>query len=108
MKINCKSVCFVSVTCASLTLVNGDVSYSTSSIDRSYPVGTTASFTCGDGYRRYGSGSNFCQTTGEWTGELPTCGGNKARTLLLKRNWKENFFERHQENKYLLTPLKVW
>ena len=57
--------------------MNGNVSFSTSAIDERYSVGTTASFMCSDGYRRYGSGSISCQTTGEWTRELPTCGGKK-------------------------------
>ena len=83
MKINCRSAWFVSVTCASLTLINGDVSYSTSAIGGRYPVGITASFTCNNRYRIYGLGSISCQTTGEWTGELPTCGGKKESTLLL-------------------------
>ena len=86
LKFECRSVCFVSVTCTSLTLINGDVSYSISAIDGRYPVGSTASFTCSDGYIRNGLDSSTCMITGEWMDELPTCIGEKLNILLCLLN----------------------
>ena len=70
------------VTCAPLTLINGDVSYSTSAVYGRYPVGTTASFTCDNIYIRNGLDSSTCNITGEWMDELPTCIGDKLNMLL--------------------------
>ena len=82
LKFECRSAYFVSVTCTSLTLINGDVSYSTSAVDGRYPVGSTVYFTCSDGYMRNGLDSSTCNITGEWMDELPTCIGNKLNIVL--------------------------
>ena len=38
-----------------------------------YPVDTTVSFTCNHGYKRAGSTSSTCQTSGTWNQQTPTC-----------------------------------
>ena len=65
---------FHPVSCRFLRLQNGEVSYNNvSSLDESFPVNTTASFSCNSHYRRDGPSSVTCQTSGNWTEETPTC-----------------------------------
>ena len=65
---------FTAVTCAALSLVNGQITYNKPAVSNGkYPVDTTISFTCNYGYRRSGSTSGTCQTSGTWNQQPPTC-----------------------------------
>ena len=65
---------FAVVTCASVSLNNGGVSYNKPSVNNgNYPFNTQASFTCNSGYRLEGSSSSTCQGQGSWNKGVPTC-----------------------------------
>ena len=49
-----------------------------------YPVGTVASFSCNDGFRRVGSSLRKCQTSGNWNQQTPTCSQSKKYIFTLK------------------------
>ena len=72
------------VLCAGLSLQNGQVRYNQASMNGQYPVGTTASFSCGSGYKLRGQNSRSCQATGTWTQTTPECERSK-RNLLFKQ-----------------------
>ena len=36
-------------------------------------VGSTATYTCNDGFRLQGQSTRTCQTNGEWSGSAPIC-----------------------------------
>ena len=61
------------VTCETLTLENGNVTYNTSLVDNGYLATTTASFSCHVGYTVSGPLSRMCQESGDWTGTNPRC-----------------------------------
>ena len=77
----CKQITFV-VTCTSLTLTNGAVSYNShpASVAR-YPVDTVATFSCNHGYSLSGSTSGTCQTSGNWNQATPTCNQSKLKNI---------------------------
>ena len=65
---------FTVVTCAALSLPNGQINYNKPAANNGgYPVDTTVSFTCNHGYRRTGSASRSCQTSGNWNQQTPSC-----------------------------------
>ena len=70
---------FPVVTCVSLSLPNGRVSYNRGAINGRYPVDTVTSFSCNSGYSRSGSSSRICQTSGDWNQQTPKCNKNKKR-----------------------------
>ena len=55
------------VTCMSLSLENGQISYNDTKVNNEYHVDTVATFTCNYGYSLSGSES------GNWNKETPTC-----------------------------------
>ena len=61
------------VTYSTLSLKDGDISYSQSPIDGGYPVDTMASFTCIDGYSLFGSESTTCLISGKWKKKNQKC-----------------------------------
>ena len=66
------------VTCNSLSLQNGNITYNESRVPNEgpldvYPVDTLASFMCDRGYNPVGPESIICQTSGNWDGQVPTC-----------------------------------
>ena len=61
------------VTCETLTLENGNVTYNTSLVGNGYLATTTASFSCHVGYTVSGPLSRMCQESGDWTGTNPRC-----------------------------------
>ena len=67
------------VTCISLTIENGQVTYNASGLTAEdvefYYVNTMASFSCNPGYSLSGSDSNICQTFGggTWNKQMPEC-----------------------------------
>ena len=63
----------IAVTCRSLSLVNGGISYSELPVNGRYPVDTVASYTCDHGHSLIGSSSRTCQTSGNWNNQNPTC-----------------------------------
>ena len=82
------------VTCASLSLSNGGVSYNKSPVNGRYPVDTRASFSCTRGYSLSGSSSRTCQTSGNWNQGIPTCNQSNWRIsftflFFLTKNWNK-------------------
>ena len=69
----CLNWCSVLVICPTLNLENGKVDYHKSPVEGGYPVDTIAVFTCKHGYYHNDSFLSFCQTSGHWTQETPTC-----------------------------------
>ena len=70
------------VTCTSLTLSNGAVSYSNHSVGGGrYPVDTVATFSCNRGYSQSESSSRTCQTSGNWNQATPTCNQSKSKNI---------------------------
>ena len=75
------------VACEGLSLTNGSVSYQVPSWatypqGNAFPVGTTAAFSCSDGYSLFGAPRLICQQSRNWatldwsTSQLaPTCKG---------------------------------
>ena len=67
------------VTCETLSLKNGEVSYNASQgsyiyeHQQFYYVYTMASFTCDDGYTLSGSESSICQVSKTWSEQTPQC-----------------------------------
>ena len=58
----------LAVTCGSLSLSHGSVTYNQSSVaNGKYPVHTKASFSCKYGYKHSGDETRRCQTSGSWT-----------------------------------------
>ena len=61
------------VTCISLSLENGQISYNDTQVNNEYHVDTVATFTCNYGYSLSGSESSRCATSGNWNKETPKC-----------------------------------
>ena len=70
---------FTIVTCGSLSIENGQVTYNASGVTYGdlefYHVDTMASFSCNSGYILSGSDSSICLTSGggTWNDQTPTC-----------------------------------
>ena len=75
---------FVTVTCSAVSLQNGGISYNQSVVNGRYTVDTKATFSCSSGYSRAGSSSSTCQTSGNWSPQIPTCNQSKEFDLI---NW---------------------
>ncbi|XP_064386873.1 sushi, von Willebrand factor type A, EGF and pentraxin domain-containing protein 1-like [Halichondria panicea] len=62
------------ITCSDLlpTLTNGVISYSDGSTGIR-PVGTTATYSCTNGYRLVGEAMRTCGSEGTWSGSAPVC-----------------------------------
>ena len=71
---------FSVVTCPTLSLANGEISYNASQANTGYPVDTHASFMCNLGYTLSGSSSSSCQTSGYWNQASPICGESNKIT----------------------------
>ena len=72
------------VTYSSLSLSNGEVSYSGSAMNGEYPVNTVASFTCNSGYALSGSESSTCETSGTWNEQDQMCNQGEVKGIWLK------------------------
>ena len=65
---------FFVVICEALELfASGRISYNDSQVNGGYPVDTMANFMCNHGYRKIGSKSSTCQSSGNWNQQTPTC-----------------------------------
>ena len=42
-------------------------------------VGSTATYTCNDNYQLMGASTRMCQPNGTWSGEEPSCIGERNR-----------------------------
>ena len=83
---------YTEVNCPHLGLQHGTVSYNTT-LKRAngqlpwtsvtgYRVNTLASFLCDKDFRREGSSSAICQSSGNWTEEAPRCtASNESKNL---------------------------
>ena len=71
------------VTCTSLSLENGQISYNDSQVNNEYYVDTVANFTCNYGYSLSGSESSRCVTSGNWNNKTPTCNLSIKNHILL-------------------------
>ena len=78
---------FCSVTCSSLSLGNGAVTYNLAAVAGGYPVYTVASFTCNSGYSRSGASSSTCQTSGQWSMNKPICNQSKSQLHIFDYNF---------------------
>ena len=59
-----------------------------------YGFNSTATYTCGPGYRLSGNSQLTCQDTGEWSGPGPKCEGENAESLfffILKSRLQSHF-----------------
>ena len=81
---------FSPVTCGSLGLIGGRVTYNRDSVNGRYPVDTRASFSCNPGYSRSGSSSRTCQTSGNWNQQMPRCNQSKVIFVLNVRLYQAN------------------
>ena len=72
---------FLAVTCASLSLENGEIEYNASLLNGRYPVYTMASFSCNQFYNRTGSSSTICQIYGNWSQQTPTCSASNEQII---------------------------
>ena len=83
---------YTEVICPHLSLVDGKVTYNTSFLFTfgelpwtfvpGYRVNTSVSFSCDEYYRREGSSSAICQSSGNWSQQAPTCAAsNKNENL---------------------------
>ena len=76
------------VTCPDRSLSNGTVSFDRDPVDNGqyglYPVNTTSTFRCKDGYSVFGHNSSTCEISGRWSQPTPWCGGmeNFKKTLI--------------------------
>ena len=71
---------FSIVTCPTLSLVNGEITYNASQGNEGYPVDTRASFMCNLGYTLSGFSSSTCQISGHWNQASPICGESNKIT----------------------------
>ena len=78
---------FITVTCQDRSLSDGNVDFDRDPVDNSqyglYPVNTTSTFRCRDGYSVFGHNSSTCQISGRWSEPAPTCGGKGIEDKLL-------------------------
>ena len=76
------------VSCPSLILENGEVSYNTPSlyddhfVRTGYSVGTMASFSCDKFYSLEGFSSVICQSSGYWSQSAPICNASNKNKLI--------------------------
>ena len=65
----------LAVTCGSLSISHGSVSYNKSPvINGRYAVDTKATFSCNYGYKHSGDKTRTCQTSGKWSKKnTPKC-----------------------------------
>ena len=71
------------IVCDPLSLRNGQISYSQPVlVNGKYPVGTTASFSCGSGYKLRGPNSRICEAPRTWTQGTPECEQGKKFLFL--------------------------
>ena len=75
------------VTCPSLSLSNGGISYNKSPVNGRYPVETVASLSCHHGYSISGSNSRTCQTSGNWDQQTVTCNQSNQNKLYITLNY---------------------
>ena len=62
------------VTCMSLNLTNGQVTYDQDTeTNGEYSVGTIAAFICSHGYSLSGSDFSVCKTSRSWNQQVPAC-----------------------------------
>ena len=63
------------VTCPTLDLENGEISYDVSPMNGSYPTGATGSFSCSYGYSLSGTSTRSCDAMGNWNNQdqIPIC-----------------------------------
>ena len=102
----------MAVRCSSLSLSNGEVSYSGSALNGEYPVNVVASFTCNYGYTLSGSASSTCENSGTWNKQDQMCNQGKVDgTWFLNSPQKKvlsvtkiNFFQ----NFYLHSNTPIW
>ena len=71
------------MTCPTLSLANGEITYNASLANTGYPVDTCASFMCNLGYTLSGFSSSSCQTSGNW---------NQASTICEESNKITHFY----------------
>ena len=82
-----------SVTCPTLSLSSGRISFSRQPVDGRYPVGTEVFVFCDwqSGYRLTGSQRRKCQASGNWDGNVAACHlSNELKISLAKRKIYEN------------------
>ena len=75
------------VTCPSLSLSNGGISYNKSPVNGRYPVDTVASLSCHHGYLLSGSSSRTCQTSGYWNQQTVACNQSNQKHVYITLNY---------------------
>ena len=82
-----KIIFFVPVTCSTINIQNGDVSYNIIQVNGGYPSGTVAHFSCSSQSTLSGSNSSTCQSAGNSANlnpQEPTCDiSNKINIILI-------------------------
>ena len=72
----CFYVYIVIKSCQVLGLQHGEVRYTEEvTVNGTYPLLTTAYYTCHSGYSINGSEANYCSKSGIWIEETPNCLG---------------------------------
>ena len=96
------------MTCETLNLENGNVSYNESVIpNKGYPVGTMASFTCNSGYCPSGLELSICQNFGHWCWGPPVCKQcKKIMSINLASIHILLFFSNSDNNLYCINTLR--
>ena len=81
--------------CPVLSLAKGQVTYTRSSENGVFRVGTNATYDCDDGYQRTdGSRVRTCQESGNWNGDHPFCrNGNKTYFVVFSIINETQFYE---------------
>ena len=83
------TVYMFTVTCQDRSLSNGQVMFDRDPVDNGqyglYPVGTTSTFTCRDGYSALGHTTSTFLMSGSWSQPAPTCIGREI--LIFRLGW---------------------
>ena len=76
----------LTVTCGSLSISHGSISYNKSPVSHGkYSVDTRATFSCNSGYKHSGDKTRTCQTSGKWSKKnTPRCTQGKQISII---NW---------------------
>ena len=74
-------ITFCAVICPDLSLTNGQVLYSDPTISRA--VSSTATYSCGSGYRISGTATIRMCTASGWSGTPPSCLGSLTDCMIL-------------------------
>ena len=81
---NTTKIFLLAISCPFLSFENGEIQYSTSSLNEGYPLNTVVTFSCDQHYNREGPSSVICQISGNWSQETPTCNASNENNTFME------------------------